>query len=600
MLSVGVGSLAGVSAFTDILDRLPFDTSALRKLPVPGLSGDCLLELDLARGVAETAPTSPIEALRERHTPTLHALLEGLRDAADDPKVRGLVVHACAPTLVPAHAEEVRDAVERFGDSGKPVVAWAETYGEMTNGVAGYLVATAADEVWLQPTGYLQVTGAAAEAVFLREALDKTSIEPQFDRRHEYKSAMETFTERHITEANREMLQSLTDSAVEAFLAGIARGRGLEADDLRGVLDEGPLAPGRALDLRLIDRVGYRDEAYASLRARVGADDDIELRYVERYDSGFSGLESIRGRGRKVVAIVQAAGPIHLGRSGSAPMGGRSIGSDSLAAALRHVAKDDKVGAVVLRVDSPGGSAVASDAIRREILQVKADKPVVASMGSVAGSGGYYISMPCTEIVADATTLTGSIGVLGGKFVAQGGLDRLGIHRALIETGRYAGMLSSQRAFTEEEWTLLSRILDDTYADFTSKAAEDRDLPLEELEPLARGRVWSGAQAVEHRLVDEVGGLDAAVGRACALAGLDPDRTETRISPKLGLLDRFMPADNSDSPISTTAGDLSARGIVRAGLGAMFGEGVPLLDDALAALGLGTTGVLTMTPVRWR
>lgn len=575
--------MSTVSAFKDLLDRLPFDTTALRKLPVPGISGDCLLELDLARGVGETAPASPIEAIRERHTPTLHAIVEALHDAATDPKIRGLAVHACAPALSPAHAEEVRAAVEAFADADKPVIAWAETYGELTNGVAGYLVATAADEIWLQPTGYLQFTGAAAEAVFLREALDKMSVEPQFDRRHEYKSASEMFTEREISGPYREVLQSLTDSAVETFLAGIARGRGMEADDVRPVVDEGVLSPERARELHLIDRVGYRDEAYASLRERAGADEDTELRFVERYDSGF-GMSSMTGRGRPVVAIVQAAGPIHLGRSGGpSPLAGRSIGSDSLSAALRGVAEDDKVEAVVLRVDSPGGSAVASDAIHREILRLKEKKPVVASMGSVAGSGGYFISMPCTEIVSNATTLTGSIGVLAGKQVTQGGLDRLGIHRALVSTGPFAGMLSSQRGFTEQEWDLLSRFLDDVYADFTRKAADDRGMSDEQLEPLARGRVWSGAQAADNGLVDRVGGLSDAVLRACALADIDPDEADTRISPKLGPLDRFMPAENSNSPVAS-----------------LFGEGHALVDRAMASLGLGSTGVLTMAPIRWR
>lgn len=574
--------MATVSALKDILDRLPFDTSALRRLPVPGLAGDCLLELDLARGVGETAPTSPLEALRERNTPTLHGLLEGLREAAADAAVKGLIVHACAPALGPAHAEELRAAVERFSDADKPVIAWAETFGEMTNGVTGYLVATAADEIWLQPSGYLHLTGASAEAVFLREALDKIDVEPQFDRRKEYKNAVEVFTERQISEPYREVLQSVTDSAVDVFLAGIARGRGVETDDLRPVIDEGVVSPERALELRLVDRVGYRDEAYASLREHAGVTEDTELRFVERYDAG-GGMDAIRGRRTPVVAIVQATGGIHLGRSGNSPVGGRSIGSDSLTAALRHVADDDKIDAVVLRVDSPGGSAVASDTIRREILRLKEAKPVVASMGDVAGSGGYFISMPCTEIVANATTLTGSIGVLAGKQVTQGGLDRLGIHRALVQTGRFAGMLTGQRGFTDEEWELLRRFLDDIYTDFTGKAAQDRGMPVEELEPLARGRVWTGAEAAQRRLVDHVGGLHDAVTRACALADIDPESAEWRISPKLGVLDRFMPADNSDSPVAAS----------------LFGEGQPLLDRVLHGLGLGTSGILSMAPIRW-
>ncbi|MDO5629572.1 MAG: signal peptide peptidase SppA [Mobilicoccus sp.] len=577
-----------MSALKDVLDRLPFDASALRKLPVPGLSGDCLLELDLARGVGETAPSSPIEAFRERHRPTLHALVTGLREAAEDPKVLGLVVHACAPMLAPVHAEELRAAVEAFADSDKPVVAWAETFGEMTGGMAGYLVATAADEIWLQPSGYLQLTGAAAEVSFLREGLDKIGVEPQFDRRHEYKSAMETYTETHATEPMREVLQSLTDSAVASMLAGMARGRGMEPADLQGVIDEGVFDPARALELRLIDRVGYRDQAYASLREEVGVEEP-ELRFVERYD-GSTALKALRQRGRPVVAVVQAHGAIHIGRSGSSPLAGRSIGSDSLTAALRHVENDDKVEAVVLRVDSPGGSAVASDTIWRAIHRLRTRKPVVASMGNVAGSGGYFISMPCTEIFAGATTLTGSIGVLAGKLVTQEGFGKLGINREMFRRGRYAGMFSGQQGFTEDEFELLSRILDDIYAQFTRKAAEDRQMPLDVLEPLARGRVWSGAQAAENGLVDRVGGLHDAVRRAADLADLDPDDVETRISPKLGPFDRFMPADNSDSP----AAALGATSLL-----APVGDGGPLVDRLLGTLGLQHAGVLSMPTLRW-
>lgn len=575
--------MGAVSTLRDILDRLPFDTTALRKLPVPGLAGDCLLELDLTRGLTESPPSSPLEALRGRHTPDLVTVLHALDVAATDARVLGLIVHAYAPKLSLAHAEELRRGVETFTQS-KPTLAWAESFGELVTGTAGYIVATACDEIVLQPSGDLGLFGAALEAIFLREALDKLDVLPQVSRRHEYKSAADTFISRDITAPNEEMLRAIADSIVKHVCDTVAFARDLPAEDVRSAMNEAPLSAQRAVELKLVDRLGYRDEAYCAIRERIGDADGsrTQLRFVERF-SPLPSLENITNRRRPIVAIVHAEGGVHLGRSGGSPLAGPSIGSDTLGAALRAVGQESRVKAVVLRIDSPGGSYTASDAIRREILALREQGlPLVASMGSVAGSGGYFIAMPCTEVVAGAATLTGSIGVLAGKQVTQGGLDRLGVRRALVTAGEHAGMFSSVRPFSDDEQAALDAWLDDVYADFTAKAASDRQMAVEALEPHARGRVWTGADAAQLGLVDHLGGLSLAVERACALSGLDRSAVETVVMPKHSVFDRFLPADNSDST-SITAGS------------SLFAEGAGLLQRMLHTLA--PSGVLAMPTI---
>ena len=543
-----------------------------------------LLELDLTRGLVESAPRGPLAALRGLRVPTLRTLVDALDRAADDDRVAGLVAHVGhrQPTL--AQSGELRSAVERFRASGKPTACWSESYGEMGPGNIGYHLASAFDQVWLQPSGDVGLIGLAAEAVFVRDTLDKLGIETQLGQRHEYKTAANMFLESSMTEAHREMVTRLVESATGTIVSDVARSRRLDESAVRAAVADAPLSAEEAVTHRLVDRVGYRDEVYADLRGRLG---EVELRYVERYGKGVAGIAqvgaSVARRGKPAVAVVNAAGPIHLGRSGSSPLSGRSVGSDTLGAALRAAADDDMVRAVVLRVDSPGGSYVASDAIRREVHALRrAGKPVVASMADVAASGGYYIAMPADWVVAGPGTLTGSIGVLAGKQVIREALARVGVQRESVAEGRYADMFSTQRPFDEHEWQRLEGWLDRVYADFTAKAAEDRGMAVDRLREIARGRVWTGADAMEIGLVDQLGGLAEAITVACARAGVDRSEVDVRTLPHAGPVERLLPAANSDAPAA-----------------AVFGDGMPLLDQAIAALNLPTAGVLTM-PVSWR
>ena len=548
-------------------------------------AGPLLLELDLSRGVVETPTSTPLRALGARAAPALHVLLDALRRAERDRHVAGLVAHVGQRPISLAHSSELRDAVLRFRRSGKVAVAWTESFGELGVGNVGYHLATAFEEIWLQPSGDVGLTGVVARAVFVRGALDRLGVDPQLGQRHEYKTAADTFLRSGMSDAGREMARRLAESATETIVGDVAAARKLDASTVREIVDRAPLDAPRALEARLVDHLGYRDEVYASLRSRLG---EARLLYLERYGrrkERRGALErAVTGRNRPVVALVRASGPIHLGRAGTFPWAGPNVGSDTLGSALRAAGRDPSVRAVVLRVDSPGGSYVASDAIRREVLALRGSgRPVIASMGTVAASGGYYIAMPCDVVVAGPATITGSIGVVAGKQVVRDALGRAGVRVDSEAVGAHAEMFSAQRPFTDDEWARLEAWLDTVYADFTDKAAADRRMPVEQLRQVARGRVWTGADALAHGLIDRIGGLEEAIDVACERAGLRREGVAVHVLPRVNVIQRIRPAESSEHPAAAyaTPGEHG------------------LVAGALAALGLPhVAGVLTL-PVSW-
>jgi protease IV len=437
-----------------------------------------LLELDLTEPLVDLPPPDPVGWLQARRRTSLRAVLDGLRAAAEDSRVRGLLVTAGGSVGI-AQAQELRDAVQVFRRSGKPAVAWAETFGEFNRGTVPYLLASGFDEVWLQPSGDVGLTGVTVEVTFVRGALDRLGVQPQVGRRHEYKNAVDRLVERGFTEAYRRAADRLAESVFEQVIAAVASGRGLPAERVRELVDRAPLLAADALAAGLVDRLGYRDEVYADLRDRLGG--DVQLRYLARYRPP-DGLRQrvgkaagqlagrVAGRPEQVVALVSGAGGIRQGRSGRSPLSGLAMGSGTIGAALRSAGRDDRVRAVVFRVDSPGGSYVASDSIWREVGRLRAaGKPVVVSMGEVAASGGYYVSMAADAIVAQPGTITGSIGVFAGKAVLTGLLDRLGLDTDAVAHGRHARILSSRRPFDDDEWRALEAWLDHVYADFVGR-----------------------------------------------------------------------------------------------------------------------------------
>ncbi len=566
-----------------------------------------LLEFDLSHGLLETPPTDPVAAIRARNTPVLSDVIERLRLAAESDAVVGLIAHLGPDILTSAQVEELGAAIEALQAAGKRTVCWTEAFGETGNGTLSYHLASYFQEIWLQPSGGLALVGASAGATFLRGALDKLGVEPQIHARHQYKNAPDSLMRDSMGDAQREALQRLTDSLTEQVIATVARRRGLSAVDVRAAMANAPLSPAQALELRFVDQIGYRDEAYAAtataLGAPVGGDVELEQRFVHKWSApkrerlrktAKTKLAQVRANGKdSIIAVVPVDGGIMLGRSGGSPLGGPTTGSDTTCAALRLAAEDDKVAAVVLRVVSPGGSYVASDAVHREVLRLReAGTPVVASMGTVAASGGYFVAMGADEILALPGTITGSIGVFAGKVVTGKALQRIGVTQESVQTGEQSTMWAASQPFTKDQVERLDAWLDDVYADFTQKAADGRGMPVEQLEPLARGRVWTGADALERGLVDRLGGLEEAITVAAERAGRARADVTARRFPVVSPLARLRAPSHSDSPNASlatgwTAGTASPEllaGLVGAGpeaLLAQLGQAVGIGPGAL-------------------
>ena len=511
-----------------------------------------ILELDLSDGLGEERPADPVSAVLARRRLILADVLDGLRRARNDQRVKALIAKVGGRPIGLAMVQELRHAIEEFRDAGKLTVAWAESFGEFSAGNVPYYLATAFETIYLQPSGDLGLTGMAVERRFFREAMDRLGVEFQVAKRHEYKSAAEQLTETGFTGPAREASERIAESVTGQLASAIAERRRIPAEQVRELIDRGPFLSAQALEAGLVDQLGYRDEVYSSVRKQVGQ--DAIAQYVSRYQHA----KVLAERARKLparlpaprersVALIYATGPIRRGRSGRGPLSGGAMGSDTIAGALRSAIADDQVRAIVLRVNSPGGSYVASDTIWREVVRARTEgKPVVVSMGDVAASGGYFISMAADAIVAQPGTITGSIGVLSGKPVVSQLLSRIGVTTDSITEGAHSAMFSTNRPFSEEEWALVNNWLDHIYADFTGKVAAARGLSAERVHELARGRVWTGADARERGLVDEVGGLDRAAAIARSRAGL-PMSAPLRGFPRAKPMDRLRAPSSSDS-----------------------------------------------------
>ena len=520
-------------------------------------SGPLILELDLTDGIGEGPVTDPVSAIMSRRKIRLPDIIEGLRRARHDDRVRALVVKVGGGRIGLARIQEIREAVSNFRESGKLTVAWAETFGEFTHGNVPYYLATAFDRIYLQPSGTLGLTGIAVEQLFLHDALAKIGIDFQSAKRYEYKSAADNLTERGFTPPAREASERLAASIAEQISAAIAERRSKTAEQARALLDRGPFLAADALAEGLVDALGYRDEVYADVRKEAGP--DATLQYVARYQRGHVLAQRARrlpSRRQDFVAVVYASGPIRQGRSTHSPLGGTAMGSDTVAAALRSALADQRARAVLLRVNSPGGSATASDTIWREVVRLRAaGKPVVVSMSDVAASGGYFIAAPADVIVAQPGTITGSIGVIMGKPVLADALERVGITTDSVAVGSGATMLAPTHPFTEEEWNRINSWLDAIYQDFIKKVASGRRMPVERVHEVARGRVWTGADAAQNGLVDELGGMQAAAEIARRRAGLRAE-APLRVYPRLTPLDQLRPPPSSESRPAAAAFDL--------------------------------------------
>ncbi|HWC76748.1 MAG TPA: signal peptide peptidase SppA [Blastocatellia bacterium] len=511
-----VGSLAVIGALSILAVIVVVAILLLSGLSTPSVPGKTIVEINLERGLIEDVPDDAIAKAMTSDLTIVRDIVDGLERAGNDSRVAGVIARVGNAPMGMAQVQEIRDAVIAFRGKNKWAIAFAETFGEFGPGNNSYYLATAFDEIRLQPSGDLGLTGLMLEGQFIRGTLDKLGVQPRMDHRYEYKNAMNMYTEKQFTAPHREAMEKLLNSWFSQMVRGIAHARKMTEEEVKAIIDRGPLLGKEALDAKLVDSLAYRDEVYAEVKEKAGA--GAQLLFLDKYLER-AGRPNQSG---KTIAVVYGVGAVGRGRSGFDPIfGDVSMGSDTVGAAFRAAIEDSSVKAIIFRVDSPGGSAVASDVIWRETIRAKqAGKPVIVSMGDVAGSGGYWVAMSADKIVAQPGTITGSIGVLGGKMLTNGLWDKVGLSWDEVHAGANATMWSSTDDYTPAEWSRFQAFLDRIYSDFTTKVAEGRKLPKERVLEIAKGRIWSGEDAKNLGLVDELGGFPVAVKLAREAAGM--------------------------------------------------------------------------------
>jgi protease-4 len=513
------------------------------------IEDNSILVLNLKGTLPDYAPEDTLAArLFRREDKSLASLLVQLKKAKVDKRIGGVLLDIDMTSMGWGKADELRDAIADFRASGKPIYAYAEL---ATN--KEYYVATACEKIYLMPMGDLYINGLAANAMFLRGSLDKLGIYPDFYQIGKYKNAPDQFTRKEMSDAQREVTNALLDEFYARFVSAIATARQKSPEDVKTLIDNAPLNATEAKNAGLIDDAYYLDQVETVLKKRLGYKQDDKPHYVtwseyRRVTPQSVGLE----KGDDRIAIVYAAGAITSGKSSDGGFGGeKTLGSDTLVKALNDARDDKTVKAIVLRVDSPGGSSYASDAIWHAVEEAKSKKPVVVSMSDYAASGGYYISMSANRIVAEPSTITGSIGIFAGKPVLKGFYDWTGINSQYILRGKNAGMFRETEPFTPEERAKFESIIKHFYYDsFVPKVAAGRKRDPEYIDSIAQGRVWTGTQGKANGLVDEIGGIDRAVEIAKELANIPKDRQVRRAVYPVPqtLLEQLFSGSDDDEP----------------------------------------------------
>ena len=506
--------------FLAILGALWLVTMIILIVAVIGFKGKVpdktILEANFEQALPEDVPDTPTAKLMNSDRTTLRDVVDAIDRGAADDRVVGMVAKIGAAPIGMAKVQELREAVQRFRAHKKFAIAYAETFGEFGPGNGAYYLATAFDQIYLQPSGDIGLTGIIMESPFIKGTLSKLGLTFHGDHRYEYKNALNFYTETKFTPAHKEAMTAIMTSWFNQMKDGICQARQIAPEKFQAIVDAGPYLGKEAVDAKLVDGVAYRDEVYSNLRAKAGA--RAQFLYLDKYleraghphDSG------------KKIALVFGVGGVTRGQSNYDPVqGSQTMGSDTVASAIRAAAAEKDVKAILFRVDSPGGSYVASDTIWREVVNArKAGKPVIVSMGDLAGSGGYFVAMAADKIVAQPGTITASIGVLGGKMLTSGLWDKVGLTWDEVHQGNKATMFTGTQDYTPAEWARFEAWLDRVYVDFTGKVAEGRKLPKEKVLQIAKGRIWSGEDAKNLGLVDELGGYDTALNLAKKAAGI--------------------------------------------------------------------------------
>jgi protease IV len=487
------------------------------------VQSNTIFHMKLDRPIVDRATSNPFEdfdffSMRPVKQFGLNDILENIEKAKNDNNIDGIFLEVSIPRAGISTLGEIRAALLDFKESGKFVVASSDTYAQ-----TAYYLASVADDVYLTPTGYVQWTGLRSEVMFFKGTLEKLGLEPEILRHGEYKSAVEPFMQEGMSRESREQVMTYLNSIWQVMLYDVAASRDISIDHLDRISDGLLVRSDKtALEQGLVDDLIYRDDVIRILKELTGVDPDDDLKTVDitRYTRVAAEREG-RRRPREKLAIVYAEGTINVGEGGP-----QAIGSDRISRALREARRDTTIKAIVFRVNSPGGSALASEVIWREVELASKEKPVIVSMGDVAASGGYYIAAPATRIVASPQTITGSIGVFGILLDASGFFnDKIGITVDVVKTNQFADIGSIFRPLTPAEREILQSGVEDIYMTFTKRVADGRDMEPGRVDEIGQGRVWSGADAKDIGLVDEFGGLRRAIEIAAEEAGLDTYRT---------------------------------------------------------------------------
>lgn len=485
-----------------------FAISAPARLPA-----NSVLVLHVEGDIEEQRATDFFSAIGGERTPVLHDFTDELDAARDDSKIKALIVKVGILETGWAKLEEIRQHILSFRKSGKPSICYLGGDGI---GNLEYYVASACQQVWSLPTAPIGIHGMMAQATFLRGALDKLKIVPDYYHIAEYKTASNELTEKKFTPAHREEVEGLLRSVYGQYLTETSDARKMDRAAFEKLVEQGPFSSDEALANKLVDKQAYWDQVQEYVKSQAKEWRPVSLAQYRGH---------VKNSGSTDIAVINATGLIVSGDSGNAPGGGFIMGGDSVAADIRKAREDSSIKAIVLRVDSGGGSAVASEVIRREAELAVHAKPVVVSMSDVAASGGYWIAMGANKIVAEPDTITASIGVLGGKFNVSGLYSMLGLSTDYVATSDNATMYSFQQSFTPAQRASFEKSLKETYAGFIKGVADGRKMSVDAVDKIGKGRVWSGSQAKDLGLIDELGGLDRAIEIAKQLAHIPADQS---------------------------------------------------------------------------
>jgi protease-4 len=472
------------------------------------LASNSVLVLDADGEISEQRQPDFFAAFSGSRVPVLHDFVDAIDAAGTDARIVGVVVKIAPLQTGWGKLEEIRTHLLEFRKSGKPSICYLGYDGV---GNPEYYLASACQQVWLVPTTPVNIRGMMAEALFIRGTLDKLKVVPEFYRIAEYKTAGNMYTEKKFTPAHRGEVENLLHSIYNQYLTEASQARAIDRARFESLVIRGPLQSKEAVENKVVDRLGYWDQVQDFFKKRTGEWNPVPL---NRYRTFVNRMAS----SGEQIAVIHATGMIVSGASETSPGGGSVMGGDSVAADIRRARLNSNIKAVVLRVDSGGGSVVASEVIRREVELARAAKPVVVSMSDVAASGGYWISVNANKIVADPNTITGSIGVLIGKLNISGLYNLLGLNTDYVATSDNATIFWEQQNFSPAQRAYIERSIHQTYAEFTAGVAAGRNMPVKKVDEIGKGRVWSGKQAKEIGLVDELGGLDRAVEIAKQLA----------------------------------------------------------------------------------